>query len=169
MTTAVDPKEFRRILGHYPTGVCVITAMLADGMPVGFVVGSFTSVSLSPPLVGFFPDRSSTTWPRVKAVGRFCVNVLAAHQGAICAAFASKAKNKFADIPYRLSQRGNPILDDVVASIDCNLHSVQEAGDHFIALGEVQTLAVEAPHAPLLFYRGAYGQFRAHEPLGQQA
>lgn len=159
MSVITDPKEFRRVLGHYPTGVCVITAMPADGKPVGLVVGSFTSVSLDPPLVGFFPDRSSTSWPKVQASGHFCVNVLAAHQGAVCAAFASKAEDKFAGISYRLSDRGVPILDDVVAWIDCTLYAVHEAGDHFIVLGDVHALDVEKPHAPLLFFQGGYGQF----------
>lgn len=154
-----DPKAFRHVLGHYPTGVCVVTAMPADGKPVGLVVGSFTSVSLDPPLVGFLPDRSSTSWPKVQAAGHFCVNVLAANQRATCGAFASKAEDKFAGIPYRLSEHGVPILENAVAWIDCTLHAVHEAGDHFIALGEVKALDVEKPQSPLLFYRGGYGQF----------
>ena len=71
-----DSATFRRVLGHYPTGVCVVTAVEADGAPVGMVVGSFTSVSLDPPLVAFFPAKTSQSWPRLAAVGKFCVNVL---------------------------------------------------------------------------------------------
>ena len=74
MRVAFDSREFRRILGHYPTGVCAITAV-SDGRPVGMVVGSFTSISLDPPLVAFLPDRKSTTWAAIQAAGRFCVNV----------------------------------------------------------------------------------------------
>jgi len=159
MRVVTDPKTFRRVLGHFPTGVCVITAMQANGMPVGMAVGSFTSVSLSPPLVAFFPDRSSSSWPKIEAAGRFCVNVLAEHQERICRAFASKAENKFAEIPYRLSAKGTPILEDIIAWIDCDLHAVHEAGDHFIVLGEVHALDVERPHKPLLFFQGGYGQF----------
>ncbi len=159
MTSSSDPKVFRRVLGHYPTGVCVITAMQADGRPAGMAVGSFTSVSLDPPLVAFFPDRSSSTWPKIEAAGHFCVNVLAAHQEQLCRAFSSRADDKFAGIDYRLSDKGVPILDDVVAWIDCTLHAVHEAGDHFIVLGEVHALDVEKPHAPLLFFQGGYGRF----------
>jgi len=159
MSAATDPKAFRRVLGHYPTGVCVITAMQAGGKPVGMAVGSFTSVSLDPPLVAFFPDRSSTSWPKIEAAGHFCVNILAAHQEPLCRAFASKAEDKFGGIAHRFSERGIPILDDVVAWIDCDLHAVHEAGDHFIVLGEVRALDVEQPHKPLLFFQGGYGAF----------
>lgn len=166
MTEITDPKVFRRVLGHYPTGVCVITAMQADGKPAAMVVGSFTSVSLDPPLVAFFPDRSSTSWPKIEAAKHFCVNVLAAHQQDLCRAFSSKAEDKFIGIPYRLSDQGVPILEDVVAYIDCGLYAVHEAGDHFIVLGEVRALDVEKPHAPLLFFQGGYGQFSPFEAIG---
>jgi flavin reductase (DIM6/NTAB) family NADH-FMN oxidoreductase RutF len=159
MTVATDPKQFRRILGHYPTGVCVITAMHGEHGPVGMAVGSFTSVSLAPPLVAFFPDRSSSSWPRIEAAGHFCVNVLAAHQEHLSQAFSSKSGNKFAGIPYRLSAKGIPILDEIVVWIECSVHAVHEAGDHYIVLGEVHALDVENPHAPLLFFQGGYGHF----------
>lgn len=159
MTASSDPNTFRRVLGHYPTGVCVVTAMQANHKPVGMAVGSFTSVSLDPPLVAFFPDASSTSWPKIEAAGRFCVNILAEHQLPLCQAFASKAEDKFAGIPWRMSSAGLPILDDVVAWIDCDLHAVHEAGDHFIVLGRVHSLDVEHPHQPLLFFKGGYGQF----------
>ena len=158
MAKDIDGAEFRRIMGHYPTGVCAITAMV-DGAPVGMVVGSFTSVSLDPPLVAFLPDRKSTSWPRIEAAGRFCVNVLAEHQEGVCRALSSKAATKFDAVPYRLSDAGLPILDDIVAWIDCDLYAVHEAGDHFIAIGQVHSMAVEHPHRPLLFFKGGYGQF----------
>jgi 3-hydroxy-9,10-secoandrosta-1,3,5(10)-triene-9,17-dione monooxygenase reductase component len=158
VTVTFDSADFRRILGHYPTGVCAVTAMDGDA-PVGMVVGSFTSVSLDPPLVAFFPDRSSTTWPRIAGARRFCVNVLAEHQRDVCRALSSKAENKFETVKYRLSAGGLPIIEDVVAWIDCDLDAIHEAGDHFIAIGSVHTLAVEHPHEPLLFLRGDYGQF----------
>jgi flavin reductase (DIM6/NTAB) family NADH-FMN oxidoreductase RutF len=122
-------------------------------------VGSFTSVSLDPPLVAFIPDRKSTSWPRIAATERFCVNILARHQEPLCRAFASRSDDKFAGVPYRLSDAGLPILDDVVAWIDCDLHAVHAAGDHFIVLGEVHSLDVMHPHTPLLFFQGGYGHF----------
>jgi 3-hydroxy-9,10-secoandrosta-1,3,5(10)-triene-9,17-dione monooxygenase reductase component len=159
VSTSFDNATFRRVLGHYPTGVCVVTAVEADGAPTGMVVGSFTSVSLDPPLVAFFPDRKSSSWPRIEAVGKFCVNVLAADQQELCRRFATRGADKFAGVSHRTSANGSPILDGVVAWIDCNLDAVHEAGDHFIALGQVVALEVEGPGAPLLFFQGAYGAF----------
>ena len=158
MIRTFDSAEFRHILGHYPTGVCAVTAT-AGGVPIGMIVGSFTSVSLDPPLVAFFPDRSSATWPRIQASGRFCVNVLADGQHEVCRALASRLENKFAGVAYRASDAGSPIIDGVVAWIDCTLHAVHEAGDHFIALGEVQALGADRGRQPMLFHRGGYGGF----------
>lgn len=115
----IDPGEFRRILSHYPTGVCGITSVVGD-RPIGMVVGSFTSVSLDPPLVGFFPDRRSDTWRNIREAGRFCVNVLGMDQLAICKALSAKGTNKFAGLDYRLSDTGLPILGDVAAWMTAN-------------------------------------------------
>lgn len=152
---ALDSREFRRILGHYPTGVCVVTATLGSE-PVGMVVGSFMSVSLDPALVAFLPDRRSTTWPRIEAAGHFCVNILAEHQQAVCRAF-SPGGGRFDVVPHRMSDGGLPIIEGVVAWIDCQLHAVHEVGDHYIVIGEVCALDVERPDPPLVFVHGAYG------------
>lgn len=154
-----DSATFRRVLGHYPTGVCVVTAADDAGNGTGMVVGSFTSVSLEPPLVAFFPDRASTSWPRIHAIGRFCINVLDADQRDLCRRFARSGGDKFTGVAHRLSAHGSPILDGVVAWIDCALETVHEAGDHFVVLGRVRALDVEASLRPLLFFRGAYGEF----------
>jgi flavin reductase (DIM6/NTAB) family NADH-FMN oxidoreductase RutF len=154
-----DNATFRRVLGHYPTGVCIVTAADSDGPPTGMVVGSFTSVSLDPPLVAFFPDRKSSSWPRIEKVGKFCVNVLASDQQALCRQFAISGADKFAGVSHRVSANGSPILDDVVAWIDCTLDAVHEAGDHFIVLGRVVALEVDRPGLPLLFFQGGYGEF----------
>ena len=160
MPSAIDSREFRHILGHYPTGVCAVTAV-ADGVPVGMIVGSFTSVSLEPPLVAFLPDRSSTTWPRVMAAGAFCVNVLTERQQSVCDAISSKAPDKFETIAYRLSGAGVPIIEGVVAWVECDVYAVHEAGDHFIAIGLVKAMAVEQPESPLVFHRGSYRSISA--------
>lgn len=155
----IDGATFRRVLGHYPTGVCVVTAIDPEGGPAAMVVGSFTSVSLDPPLVAFFPDRGSSSWPRIERAGRFCVNVLGSHQHDLCRRFSAKGDDKFAGLDYRLSLNGSPVLEDVVAWIDCTLDAVHEAGDHFIVLGRVRELDVARPDEPLLFFRGKYGNF----------
>lgn len=168
---ATDPKWFRQVLGQYPTGVCVITAMQADGRAAGMAVGSFTSVSLDPPLVAFLPDRGSTSWPRIQAAGRFCVNILGAEQEDVCRRFASKMPDKFDGLPYRLSGLGSPIIDGAIAWIDCEVRTVHEAGDHYIVIGLVKDLQIESGDLPLLFFQGGYGQFwplslAASDPLG---
>jgi len=154
-----DPRWFRQVLGQYPTGVCVVTAAQPDGRRAGFVVGSFTSVSLDPPLVAFFPDKGSTSWPKIESAGRFCVNILGAEQESVCRQFASKAPDKFEGVACREAGSGSPIIDGVVAWIDCDLEAVQEAGDHYIVLGRVRELDIESPSLPLLFFQGGYGRF----------
>lgn len=156
--TAFDSATFRRVLGHYPTGVCVITAMEGDA-PQAMVVGSFTSVSLDPPLVAFFPAKNSSSWPGIERAGKFCVNVLSSGQEALCRQFSAKGIDKFAGVSHRVSPNGSPILDGVVAWIDCTMTAVHEAGDHYIVLGEVKALEVEGPVKPLLFFQGLYGEF----------
>ncbi|MBL4801939.1 MAG: flavin reductase family protein [Emcibacter sp.] len=153
-----DSVNFRKVLGNYPTGVCVVTSTEEDGKPVGMSVGTFTSVSLDPPLVAFLPDRRSSTWQKIHQTGRFCVNVLGDHQEAISRQFATPAVDKFIGIPHRLSDMGSPIFDGVVAWIDCEVEAVHEAGDHYIAIGKVVALGAEDPAQPLLYHKGIYSQ-----------
>lgn len=154
-----DGARFRQVLGHYPTGVVVVTAVDPDGVAAGMAVGSFTSVSLDPPLVAFFPDKTSTSWPRIQAAGRFCANILGSDQEAVCRTFAVKGGDKFAELSWHPARSGAPILDGVVAWIDCDIDSVQEAGDHYLVIGRVRTLDVADPSLPLLFFQGGYGRF----------
>lgn len=154
----IEAATFREVLGHYPTGVCVITALDDQGAPIGMVVGSFSSVSLDPPLVGFFPDKSSTSWPQIEEAGHFCVNVLASDQTALCRQVASKG-DKFAGVEYAVSQHGIPVLEGAMASIECRLHDVIEAGDHWLVLGRVLGLEARRDTDPMLFFRGQYGGF----------
>jgi flavin reductase (DIM6/NTAB) family NADH-FMN oxidoreductase RutF len=153
-----DSAAFRQVLGHFATGVTVITAAGPDG-PVGMSIGSFTSVSLDPPLVGFLPGRTSTSWPDVEASGSFCVNVLATDQEHLSRVFSSKVANKFDGIGWRPGASGSPVLDGVLAVIDCDIAEVIPAGDHWFVLGRVRELHVARDAAPLVFYRGGYGQF----------
>lgn len=150
-------REFRRILGHYPTGVCAVTAMAGPERPVGLIVGSFTSVSLHPPLVSFFPDKSSSTWPQIEAAGRFCVNVLGDRQQDVCSSLAARGEDKFAGVSFSVSELGSPIIDGALAWIDCELEAVHEAGDHFFVLGRVVSLNLHCEGNPMIFHKGGYG------------
>jgi len=156
--TTIDAADFRRVLGSYPTGVCVVTA-LDGGRPAGMVIGSFTSVSLDPPLVGFFPDKRSSSWPKIEGAGRFCVNVLGSDQQAVCRALSAKGDDKFAGVAFTVSDHNLPIIADALATIECRLYSVTEAGDHWFVLGEVLRLDIARDEDPMLFHRGRYGGF----------
>jgi flavin reductase (DIM6/NTAB) family NADH-FMN oxidoreductase RutF len=152
----IDNRRFRDVLGTYPTGVCVVTAIDAEGQRHALVVGSFASISLDPPLVGFFPDKKSSTWPLIAATGRFCVNVLGADQLALCQRFAARGQDKFGELAHSASPAGLPLLDDAIAWLDCTLERVVEIGDHWLAVGAVEALDRRDDGNPLLFFRGGY-------------
>lgn len=157
-----DARYFRSVLGHYPTGIVAVTAIGADGGPVGMVAGTFNSVSLDPPLVAFMASKDSSSFRALMESPHFCVNILGDHQEQVCRAFAVKgATDKFAGLRWRPASSGSPILDNVVAWIDCDRTSLIEAGDHYIVLGAVRDLATgeDAPELPLLFFQGGYGRF----------
>ncbi|WP_344015672.1 flavin reductase family protein [Streptomyces thermospinosisporus] len=155
----VPQDEFRRVLGCFATGVTVVTAD-DEGTPVGFACQSFTSLSLEPPLVAFMVGRTSTTWPRIARAGAFCVNVLAAHQGPLCRAFAVSGADKFAGVAHDPSPvSGSPRLAETLAWIDCTVHAVHTGGDHLVVVGRVDALgAPGADRPPLLFHRGRFGR-----------
>ncbi|MER7808737.1 flavin reductase family protein [Streptomyces sp900116325] len=158
----VDPAEFRRVLGHFATGVTVVTAHDPDDPdgPAGFACQSFASLSLDPPLVTFMVARTSTTWPRIARSGAFCVNILGAEQGALCRAFAVSGADKFAGVTYRAAPAtGSPLLASVPAWVDCRIQAVHTGGDHLIVVGRVEALGAADGVGPLLFHRGTFGRF----------
>ena len=152
----VDPGTMRDVLGHFASGVTVVTAQGDEG-PIGFTCQSFSSLSLDPPLVVIAPARTSRTWPQLRALGRFCVNVLAEDQTELSVAFARSGVDKFAGVPWRPSRLGQPVLEDVVAWIDCELWAEYDGGDHTIVAARVLDLGADGRRGPLLFHRGAYG------------
>lgn len=155
---ALDEARYRNVLGHFPTGVTVVTGSSSKG-PVGMAIGSFSSVSLDPPLVAFYPTKTSRSWPVIEESGHFCVNILAETQEDICRVFASRSDDKFAGIGWGHASSGSPRLHDVLAWIDCRIERVADAGDHYLVLGEVLDLGSEPEGRPLLFFRGGYGRF----------
>ena len=155
----IDPGDFRTVLGHFPTGVTVVTAAGAD-RPVGVAIGSFASISLDPPLVGFFLGTSSGSWPPMEASGHFCVNILCQDQLELCGVMASKAEDKFDGVDYQVAPgSGAPILPDVHGIIDCRIESVVETGDHNLIIGRVLSLEARRDAPPMVFYKGQYGSF----------
>lgn len=159
MTTMSEQKnQFRQVLGQYPTGVCAVTAAAEDG-PAGMVVGTFSSISMDPPIVGFMPAKSSSTWPKIERAGSFCVNVLAEGQEDVCRALSARGPDKFAAIGHRPGATGSPVLDGALAWIECRIRDVVDAGDHVMVLGDVLDMQLGAPALPMLFFRGGYGGF----------
>ncbi len=156
--TTIDQARFRQVLGHFATGVTVVTG-IDDGRPVGLAVNSFTSVSLQPPLVAFCVGRRSVTWPALRGAGTFCVNILAADQEAVSRAFAARGPDRFQGVGWRPAPSGAPILTGVLGWVDCTVEAEHDAGDHVIVVGRARALDVEHEGSPLVFYRGGYGRF----------
>jgi flavin reductase (DIM6/NTAB) family NADH-FMN oxidoreductase RutF len=155
----VDPGVMREVLGHFASGVTVVTARTADG-PIGFTCQSFSSLSLDPPLVAFAPSRASRTWPRLREIGRFCVNVLAEGQDDVSQNFARSGDDKFGGVRWTPSAHGSPVLEDVVAWIDGELWAEYDGGDHTIVVARVLDLGAHPDRRPLLYHRGSYGLLR---------
>lgn len=152
----VNPDAMRTVLGHFLSGVTVVTS--ADGgEPLGFTCQSFSSLSLEPPLIAIFPARSSSSWPRIRDTGRFCVNVLSQGQAELSARFAGRG-DRFAGVPWTASPLGSPLLTGVVAWIDCTLWREYDGGDHTIVAGHVEHLGAVSEVSPLAFHRGQYAQ-----------
>jgi 3-hydroxy-9,10-secoandrosta-1,3,5(10)-triene-9,17-dione monooxygenase reductase component len=158
----VDPRVMRDVLGHFASGVTVITAVAEEGA-LGFTCQSFSSLSLDPPLVAFAPARASRTWLQLREIGRFCVNVLAEGQDAVSQNFARSGGDRFAGVRWTPSPHGNPVLDDVVAWIDGELWAEYDGGDHTIVVARVLDLGAHPERRPLLFHRGNYGLLRSNE------
>ena len=162
----IDAGLFRKVLGHFPTGVTVVTGLTGftgqtPEQPTGLTIGSFTSVSLDPPLVGFLPMKTSVSWSQIRPSGVFCVNVLAEAQADLCWRFAKEADDRFVDVGWQAAPSGSPILDGAIAWIDCTIEETIDAGDHWFVLGRVQALDVgaDADAGPMLFFRGKLGGF----------
>lgn len=153
--SAVDHRRLRDVLGHFPTGVTVITT-LRDGVPSGMAANSFVSVSLDPPLIAFCPTRNSATWRDIEATGRFCVNLLQRDQAELCARFATRGADRFGGLDWTLSPGGSPLLPETVGWLDCTVETTFDGGDHLIVLGRVHQLDVVPGAPPLVFFRGRH-------------
>jgi 3-hydroxy-9,10-secoandrosta-1,3,5(10)-triene-9,17-dione monooxygenase reductase component len=154
--TGPDEATLRHVLGHYPTGVAVITASTPEG-PAGIAMNSFTSVSMDPPLVLFCPAMSSTTWPQLRTAGRIAINVLSAGQESVSRLFASRSDDRFAEIAWTPGANGAPLLSDALGWLECTVQAEYPAGDHTVVIAEIDRMGVHAEISePLVFFRGSY-------------
>lgn len=156
---AIDTRTFRDVLGHYPTGVVAVTGLSPDGAPLGMVVGTFSSVSLDPPMVSFMPTKASETYAALRESSEFCINVLAHDQRSETRFLSQRDPDKFDKVKWTPSKNGVPQLDGAVAYIRCARTQEIEAGDHLIVLCDVRGVEVVRPVTPLLFFQGGYGGF----------
>ena len=157
--SGLDQARFREVLGHFATGVTIVTAS-EDGEPVGFSCQSFAALSLDPPMVILAPAKSSTSWPRIAEAGAFAVNILAEHQEAICLNFAVSGGDKFDGVAWTAGTTGAPVIKGSLATIECTLGAIYEGGDHELVTGHVVAMEVGSG-SPLLFYRSGFGRFVA--------
>ena len=152
---ALDKSEFRRLLGHFATGVTVITTLDENKKPFGMTANAVTSLSLVPPLLLVCVDKSADCYTCFEGSKVFTVNVLAESQEAISRKFATKGIEKFEGVGYRAGKNGCPVLEDAIAHMECRVTKAIDGGDHTIYLGEVDA-GDAAEVAPLLFFRGGY-------------
>ncbi|MFI5496352.1 flavin reductase family protein [Actinoplanes sp. NPDC051859] len=154
-TSGIDQADFRAVLGGFCSGVTAVTTIGPDG-PAGMTCQAFLSLSLDPPLVAFAPSLRSGTYARIRASGVFCVNILAADQQWLSDRFARAGADKFREVSWRPGVTGSPVLDGVVASVDCRLEADHPAGDHRLMVGRVAALHRAQDRQPLLFLDGRY-------------
>ena len=156
MTGEPTPGRMRHALGHFATGVTIVTGYDADGAPVGFACQSFASVSLHPPLVLFCADHRGRSWPRMREDGRFTVNVLEHDQRDIVSRFGSTGGRRFEGLEWEPSVLGGPSLPGVIMRVHCSVEQVHVAGDHDVVVGRVLDLEDGDSGRPMLFYRGRF-------------
>lgn len=161
---APEAAHMRAVLGHVPTSVCVVTTIIGE-VPAGSTVGTFTSVSLDPPLIAFFSQHTSETLAAVRSSATFAVNVLAADQSQTCTDFARKLPDRFDRVPWSLGPFGNPHLGGSLAVLECTVEAVTDAGDHVMVLGRVRELdALRSGGEPLVFHGGGLHGLRCAPP-----
>ena len=162
-TATISPEHYRKVMGRLPTGVVAITGVDDDGNDLGFIVGSFHSLSLDPPIVTFSVGHTSSTWPRIRRRQVFTANVLSRTQVDECRALAGKGAGKFDSVNYTAGPLGAPRLRDSIAWIDCTVQAEVLVGDHFMVIGTVGAMDA-ADGEPLLFQAGQFGTYTALTP-----
>lgn len=152
----IDPSEFRHLLGHFATGVTIITLARPDGVPAGMTASSLASVSLQPPLVSVCIDRDAEIHPLMLEIDRWTVNILADDQETLSRRFAEPSQDRFAGVGYTTTATGLVLLNGALAHLECEPEARHDAGDHTLFIGRVVGGSAHEGR-PLLYYRGGYG------------
>ena len=159
----ITPDDFRNVLGHFASGVTIVTACDAEQRPTGLTASAFCSVSLDPPLVLICVDHKSQSFPHIRESGRFGINILPQAHEPLSRRFASSRLDKFDGVPFTLGALGVPLIDQALAHLECRTVSAHVEGDHTIFVGRVEAVGV-GEGDPLLYFRGRY-----HRLSGDQA
>ena len=157
--SGLDQARFREVLGHFATGITIVTA-LRTVCPLVFRASPSPRSSLDPPMVILCPARSSTSWPRIAKAGAFCVNILGEHQEALCRSFAISGGDKFEGVGWSHGITGSPVIDHSLAIVECRLGDIFDGGDHELVTGHVVAMEI-GEGSPLLFYRGGFGRYES--------
>jgi len=152
---SIDRTELRRVMGHFATGVAVITTRDVDGKPYGLTANALCSVSLAPPLLLVCVDKRAESHPAFARSRLFAINILGCRDEDLSRRFAVSGGDKFADVPHRAGSTGAPILDGVLGVVECRVVGIHDAGDHTIYIGEVEHLEA-SEGAPLVFFCGKF-------------
>ncbi|MFD7029812.1 flavin reductase family protein [Streptomyces sp. NPDC059917] len=152
----IDPAAFREVLGAFASGITVVAALDGDGRPAGLACQSFASLSLDPPLVLLCVGKGSTSWPAVRAAARFGVSILAEEHRPVCEALGRRGAQKFAEVDWEPSAHGAVRIAGALATADCALEEVHEAGDHYLVTARVLELTAREGGSPLLYFRSDY-------------
>jgi flavin reductase (DIM6/NTAB) family NADH-FMN oxidoreductase RutF len=152
---AIDPRELRRALAGFPTGVTVVTARGTGGELAGVTVNSFCSVSLAPPLLLWCLSKTAPSRSVFTHASHFAIHVLAADQMHLSKRFSNPAADKFAQLEFDDGLGGAPVFGGTVATFECRAAQQHDGGDHLILIGEVERYRCNERH-PLLFHAGDY-------------
>ncbi len=154
--SAPDPSHFKEVLGHFVTGLVIVTAATAEG-PAGFTCQTFGSLSLEPPMVLFAATSSGRSWERVRQSALVAVNVLAAEQEPLARLFATSGIDKFAQVPWDAAPGGSPLLAGALAHLEGRITGITTHGDHDVCTVEVSFAHARHAH-PLVYFRGGFGE-----------
>jgi flavin reductase (DIM6/NTAB) family NADH-FMN oxidoreductase RutF len=157
---AFDRNELRRVMGHFATGITVVTTHGPDGKRYGLTMNAVCSLSLTPPLMLICVDKRAESHPAFQPARGFVVNMLDESQEEVSRRFAVSGGEKFTGLACRDGVTGAPILEDALAWVECRVIEVHEGGDHTIYIGEVEDAGARTGD-PILYYRGKYRFLRS--------
>ena len=158
----IDDERLRLALGHFLTGLTIVTVTNSDGLPYGLTVNSFNSVSLSPPLILWSLDRRNEHLKIFQDARGFAVNIMASTQVQLCERFANSDQERFTNCDWSYGKFGQPVLNGSLVNMECKQWAEYDGGDHCIFVGEVQSIKIGGG-MPIAFYQGKISEYKPSE------